>query len=85
MGSDPFTITLGVNMGCRCVVCRNVWPALVAMVGAVAVATVYSMPTANVPQHDTLETWEYLVGVGMWTVAGLVAWIFYRITSRGGR
>lgn len=86
MGSDPFTLTLGgCVMSCRCVVCRNAWPVLVAMVGAIALATVYALPTANVPRRDDLETWEYLGGVGMWTVAGLVAWIFYRITNRGGR
>lgn len=72
-------------MGCRCVVCRNVWPIFVAMVGIVAIATVYTMPPANVPQRDTLETWEYLCGVGLWTAAGLVAWILYRLTNRKGR
>lgn len=72
-------------MGCRCVVCRNAWPVIVAMVGAIALATVCIMPTANVPQRDTLGTWEYLAGVGMWTAFGIVAWIFYRIADRKGR
>lgn len=85
MGSDPFTITLGVNMGCRCVVCRNAWPVIVAMVGAIAIATVYTMPAANVPQRDDLEPLEYLAGVGLWTAFGIAAWAIYRITNRGGR
>jgi hypothetical protein len=55
------------------------------MAGIVAIATVYTMPAANVPQRDDLETWEYLGGVGLWTAAGLVALIVYRLTNRGGR